>query len=217
MYSMITDDLNDLKKNLERWDRYFINYFDASVTNQFILIVTIVSEIVLIFLYQKSLGQHFWILATDTLVMIIEIMFLKMYRKRMIDLEMDYSVVIAGKIYFVNQSGVLSSIQTIESKKIKTIRSVFPNRIASIFDYGTIDILTEGDTQNLMWSLNMYYVNNPDAVVANIQSLIERPRHEGKGGQTVEDSQSESDMPPSASESIEHTLDTKGKVKEVLE
>jgi hypothetical protein len=77
------------------------------------------------------------------LVMIMEIVFLKMYRKRMMDLEMDYNVIVPGKIYFVNQSGVLSSIQTIESDKIKTVRSSFPSKIASFFNYGTVDVLTE--------------------------------------------------------------------------
>jgi hypothetical protein len=67
--------------------------------------------------------------------MIIEMIFLKLYRKRMVDLEMDYNVIIPGKIFFVNQSGVLSSIQTIESDKIKTVRSAFPSKIASFFNY----------------------------------------------------------------------------------
>lgn len=82
-------------------------------------------------------------LATDTLIMIMEIVFLSMFRKRMMDLEMDYNIIVPGKVFFVNQSGVLSSIQTIESDKIKTVRSSYPSKLASFFDYGTVDILTE--------------------------------------------------------------------------
>ena len=97
----------------------------------------------MVVLYGKKIGEHFWILATDTLVIIIEIYFLRYFRKRMMDLEMDYNVVVPGKMYFVNQSGILSTIQTIESDKIKTVQSSFPSKIASFFNYGTINILTE--------------------------------------------------------------------------
>jgi hypothetical protein len=75
--------------------------------------------------------------------MVMEMVFLKMYRKRMMDLEMDYNIVVPGKIFFVNQSGVLSSVQSLESDKIKTVRSAFPSKIASFFNYGNVEILTE--------------------------------------------------------------------------
>lgn len=48
-------------------------------------------------------------------------------------------------MFFINQSGVLSNTQTLESDKIKTIKSTFPSPIAGLFNYGNIDILTEGD------------------------------------------------------------------------
>ena len=95
---------------------------------------------------------------------------------------MDYNVVVPGKVFFVNQSGILSSVQTIESDKIKTVRSSFPSKIASFFNYGTVDILTEGDTQAMMGTMSMYYVTNPDGVVSNIQSLLD----EKKTGDTLE-------------------------------
>jgi hypothetical protein len=103
-----------------------------------------------------------------------------MYRKRMMDLEMDYNIVIPGKIYFVNQSGVLSAIQTIESDKIKTIKSSFPSKIASFFDYGTVDVLTEGDSEAMLGTMSMYYVTDPDGIVTSIQSLLDTPESERK-------------------------------------
>ena len=216
--AVLSEDPISLIKYLELWDRYFISFFDASVTNQFILIVTIASEIWLMFFYQRVLWEHFWVLTTDILVMIIEIILLKIYRNGMIDLEMDYNVIIPGKIYFVNQSGVLSSVQTIESEKIKTIRSLFPSRLASFFDYGTVDILLEGDTQSLLGTMSMYYVSDPDTVVAKIQSLLdtfryETPQHIAPEPGTLQANSDEMHT----SESIEHTIDTKGKVREVLE
>lgn len=149
--------------------------------------------------------------------MIMEIVFLKMYRKRMMDLEMDYNVIVPGKIYFVNQSGILSSIQTIESDKIKTVRSSFPSKLASFFNYGTVDVLTEGDTQAMMGTMSMFYVTDPDGVVTSIQSLLDTPEDERvQKKKTIEPT-------PHTPRKIEyeigvkeHTIDTRGKIRDVL-
>jgi hypothetical protein len=93
--------------------------------------------------YGKRIGEHFWFLLSDTLVILIEIGLLRKFRKRMMDLEMDYNVFVPGKIFFVNQSGILSTIQTIDGDKVKTVQSIFPSKIASFFNYGTVHVLTE--------------------------------------------------------------------------
>ena len=46
------------------------------------------------------------------------------------DLEMDYNIVVPGKIIFVNQSGMLSSSQAVEGEKVKTVTSKYPSWIA---------------------------------------------------------------------------------------
>lgn len=214
--AIISENLTELRNNLQKWDGYFIHFFNASITNQVILFGTIIGEIILVILYQKQLWDHFWILTVDTIVMIMEIVFLKMYRKRMMDLEMDYNVIVPWKIYFVNQSGVLSSIQTIESDKIKTVRSSFPSKIASFFNYGTVDVLTEGDTQAMMGTMSMYYVTNPDEIVAGIQSLLDEDEQIQKP--------SEKDIPRNTEATTgkplwtkEHSYDTRSKIRDVLQ
>lgn len=146
--------------------------------------------------------------------MIIELMFLKMYRKRMMDLEMDYNVVVPGKIYFVNQSWVLSSIQTIESSKIKTVRSSFPNKIASFFNYGNVDVLTEWDNSTMMGTMSMYYVTDPDGVVTNIQSLLDEEKEEMRQW-TISTTPSHEETQNIGVK--EHSYDTRSKVRDVLQ
>ena len=206
----------ELRAELHKWDTHFIRFFNASVTNQWILSITLILEIILVFAFQKQLWNHFWILTTDTLVILVEIVFLRIYRKKMMDLEMDYNVVVPGKVFFVNQSGILSSVQTIESDKIKTVRSSFPSKIASFFNYGTVDILTEGDTQAMMGTMSMYYVTNPDGVVSNIQSLLD----EKKTGDTIETPEKSEVIDgwttTTVVETKKHTLDTREKIRDVL-
>ncbi len=212
----ISTDPSLLRADLHTWDTYFTSFFNWSITNQLILSMTIISEICLIVIYKSRLGDHFWILSTDILIISLEIVFLKMYRKRMMDLEMDYNIVVPGKIYFVNQSGVLSAIQTIESDKIKTVKSSFPSKIASFFDYGTVDILTEWDTQAMMGTMSMYYVTDPDHIVSNIQLLLDTPEWERK----IKNRKiTESPVPIPIEKSTKlmgHTLDTREQIRDIL-
>ncbi len=135
----------------------------------------------------------------------------------MMDLEMDYNIIVPGKIYFVNQSGVLSSIQTIESDKIKTVRSTFPSKIASFFNYGTVDVLTEGDTQAMMGTMSMYYVTDPDNVVSNIQSLLDTPEDKQIQRKEVEPIMPAHPRKIDYEISVkEHTFDTRGRIRDVL-
>ena len=112
--AQVTSDIRALKHELSMGDHYFRSFFNWSITNQFILVLIILIEIILIIIYGDQIGEHFWVLAADTFVIFSEIVLIRHFRKRMMDLEMDYNIVVAGKIFFVNQSGLLSTVQTIE-------------------------------------------------------------------------------------------------------
>ncbi len=229
--SELIQDIHTIKKHLGEWDEYFITFFNWSLTNQWLVSGILVAEIILMFVYKKHLGEHFWLLTADTLVILIEIYFLKRFRKHMIDLEMDFSIVIPGKIMFVNQSGILSQTQTIESDKIKTINSSFPNAIASFFNFGNIDVLTEGD-RGMLWAMTMYYVTNPNTVVTSIQQLLDekkaiRSKNEEEEGKPKKSpaqniakanaaSPQKTQQIPNQDYCSLHTMDTRCKVRDIL-
>lgn len=144
----IIDDIPAFREQLTNGDRHFITFFNWSLTNQWLLGLIVVLEIIFVLIHLKNLNfgdNHFWFIMLDFAVIFAEMYYLNKYRKRMIDLEMDYNVVVQGKMFFINQSGVLSNTQTLESDKIKTIKAVFPSMWSSLFNFGSIDILTEGD------------------------------------------------------------------------
>lgn len=203
----IVTDMIAFKKELLAWDKYFQSFYDWSITNQWILIWIICIELLLVFVYGKQIGGHFWVLTIDTIVILIEIWFIRHYRKRMTDLEMDYNIFIPWKIFFINQSWLLSVTQTIEWEKIKSVQSVFPSKIASFFNYGTVNILLEWDSQEMMWTMSMYYVTSPDKAVAYIQHFTE--------GNTLESRQVNVSITPSIDTSS-HSLDTREKIRDVL-
>ena len=106
-------------------------------------------------------------------------------------------------------------MQTIESDKIKTVKSSFPSKIASFFGYGTVDVLTEGDTEVILGTMSMYFVSDPDRIVTNIQSLLDTPIVERKKKKIPE---TESSKPPiqHQQKSIHHTKNIKSKISGVL-
>ncbi len=217
----IVTDMHVVRDELELGDTYFVSFFNWSITNQWILIVIIIIELILILTYGDQIGEYFWVLATDTFVVLIEIWFLRQFRKRMMDLEMDYNIIVEGKIFFVNQSGLLSTIQTIDWNKIKTVQSIFPSKIASFFNYGTINILTEGDATNI-GTMSMYYVTDPDRIVTYIQTLIDARinRVVPVIDENLPDSQKPAPilMVPATQKdgSSRHTVDTREQVRDIL-
>lgn len=87
---------------------------------------------------------------------------------------MDYNVIIPGKIMFVNQSGMLSSVNTMEWEKVKTISASYFGWFWSFFNFGTVEIMSEGDVHGMAGTMPMYYVTAPNETGRLIQSMIDR-------------------------------------------
>lgn len=59
----------------------------------------------------------------------------------MIDLEMDYILVIPNRIYFVDQIGIYERSQSIKwVTNIRLITSNYPGFLGSLCNYGTIEV-----------------------------------------------------------------------------
>lgn len=175
--------LKELEEKLEHWDKLFVKFFNQATFNYFMFIGLIISQIVnfWIHLYSTIILGGKWII--DTLMIIwywcLDIWLLwwqsyliARYRKKMIDLEMDFNVVVKGKIYFVNQSNMISNRQTIDGNKIKTIRSSYPSKLLAFFGVGNIDVLTEWDQWGL-GTMSLYFVKYPDETVSMISKALD--------------------------------------------
>ena len=107
----------------------------------------------------------------DVVCILFQLFLIRRFVHLIIDLEMDFNLVVKGRMIFINQRWVFSDINTIDSDKIKNIRSSYPNFIASFFDFGTIEVLTEGD-QDLLGHNSIEYVSHPEEAVRNINTLL---------------------------------------------
>lgn len=160
---------DDLLEKLRKADHSFIRCFNQLQFNILAFVVIIVAYIAHIFLISKEIDLLF--ASLDTVFIIIQLLNIRRMIRMIIDLEMDFNIVIRDKIYFINQLGMYSSINTLEARKIKNIRSSYPNFLSSFFYYGTLEILTEGD-DTLMGHNIMEFVDQPEKTVENINSLF---------------------------------------------
>lgn len=166
----VSTDIARLIAELQVSDTFFIKFFNWSYTIQLCIFITLLESIYMFFLIDSLLKWGF--IALEMMLLMISFYLVSHYRKKVIDLEMDYNVVTQWKIYFVNQSGLLSQIQTIESDKIKSIQAVYPNKVAALFNFGTIHVLTEGDDKSAMGTMSMYYVKSPEVTVEMMQKIL---------------------------------------------
>ncbi len=157
-----------LRENLTIGDASFIRCFNQLQFNFFFFIVIIAIYIGHIFVVSQFVTGIWAFL--DIICSIVQMVLIRHFIRLLIDLEMDFNLVAGGKIFFVNQTGIYADINTLDAEKIKTIRSSIPHIIASLFHYGTIDILTEGD--EIMGHMQIDYIDDPEETVENINSIL---------------------------------------------
>ena len=99
----IITDIPALRQELQDGDKHFITFFNWSITNQWLLGIIVILEFIFIVSNFSRFNEHLLILGLDFFIVLAEIYYLSRYRKRMMDLEMDFNVVVQGKIFFINQ------------------------------------------------------------------------------------------------------------------
>lgn len=169
-------DTKTLKQELIEWDIAFTKFFNQTFFNYFILI-----WVAIYIVYDLVFGQWFsnvwayWV--ANIILLFLQIFMSSKFKKRMYDLEMDFGLIVPGKIIFYNQSWILRNIVTINSDKIKTITSNFANFLGSVFNYWDIVVLTEWDAANI-WEMRLYFISHPTETVHEINELLGKEEQE---------------------------------------
>ena len=94
------------------------------------------------------------------------------YRRRMINFDMTYTIVVPWEMYFVSQKWFISEIKTIESDIIRTIDWKYPNKFFfSVLDLWTIEIVTIWWMEQI-WTIDMTFINKPELTAMNIKDIL---------------------------------------------
>ena len=169
--------LEDIHNELVEGDKLFTAFFNQLQTLYFFLIITVSFDIIYIIYQVFRTGNAF--LASSTYYMLLEIVclviqiyFNRLYNIQMINLDMDYILATKDQVYFLEQKAMYTDSRSLERDKIKTIRSTYPNFIASFFGFGDIAILLEGGDDLTHGIVQMQTIQAPEETVAHMYELF---------------------------------------------
>jgi hypothetical protein len=160
-----------IKKNKES-DIIFTSFFNQTI---FVLIFLVLIALYTAFtsgvalLNGKDLSS--WINIINTLLIFIQIGLFYWYLNIMINTEMDYKVIIPGKILSFNQRWVFWDTQSMNSEKIKTMNTKYPSFLSSFLNYGNVIVLSEWDI-NLKGEMIIDYVGDPVWSVKEMEKIL---------------------------------------------
>ncbi len=117
-------DLHLLKDRLSEGDEAFTRFFNQIQTNFFFFVAMVAFYVVHVAVVAKF-STGIWA-ALDIVCILAQLALMSKFIRSMINLEMDFNVVVPGRIFFINQNGMYSDTQTLSGDKIKTIRSTYP-------------------------------------------------------------------------------------------
>ncbi len=158
---------------LRRHKLYFYLY---TLIPAVVAIVLMVLVIISFFWLDTKTAQQWNILANNALQIITVLVILYMVLiawARYFNYTLDYTIITPTYISSYDQQGIFNrKIITIEPSKIKTINFSSHGIINSLFNFGNIDILLEGD-ENGKWEIIMNFIYDPEWVKRKIQELTE--------------------------------------------
>lgn len=166
-------DINLVKRAIIEEENIFTRFFNQITTSYFLFVV-----ITFFYIYYLLIGKWNQINLSsifEVFLLIIQIILIAYYRYNMVNLEMDYIIVIPNRLYFIDQMGIFKRSQSIKwVTNIRLITSSYPSFLGSLCNYGTIEVMVKGDTPSISTSYHMRYVDNPIEIVNQINQLIEK-------------------------------------------
>lgn len=132
--------LANIHRELEEGDKLFTAFFNQLQTLYFFFIITVSLDIVYIIYQAFSFGDAFltgstYYMLLEIACLLVQIYFNRLYNIQMINLDMDYIIVTKDIVHYVQQKSMYTDAQSLDRNKIKTIRSTYPNFIASFFGF----------------------------------------------------------------------------------
>lgn len=116
-------------------------------------------------------AETIWYIAIIWFLLVV-ILFSIMHTKRLLDYLMDFIIVTPDHIISYNQTGIRKRKNlSIESSKIKSIKTNYRNRIFSIANNGDIAFLSEWDAWG-RGEIQAFYVHQPQKKKERIHAII---------------------------------------------
>ena len=166
----ISQDTKELIQKNDIVNKNFIKFFNISVLVSFFLLLILLETIIfLVFFYSweqialKMLELWINIFAGFTIVK---------HRRLSMNLELDFWLAVSGKVYIIDQTGLLSSKQSIVAVNIKTVEWVYHSILGSILGYWDVKFFLEWNIPDQKWVITLDYISNPRKTVDLINKTL---------------------------------------------
>lgn len=170
MYSWIESDVDALIVRNQQVNINFIKFFNISVLLSCILAILFIETcIFLVFFY--SWDAHF-LIVLELLFNIFSGLLIMKHRRLSMNLELDFWLAVPGKVYIIDQTGLLSSKQSIVAVNIKTVEGVYHSIFWSILWYGDIKFFLEWNIPDQKGVITLDYISNPRKTVDLINKTL---------------------------------------------
>ena len=161
---------------LRRHKLYFVLYTLIPAGIALVLIWFLIYSMIL-----SSYATGEWEIAlhhsTQIIVVLLVLYLMLLARSRYFNYTLDYTIITPTYISSYNQKWIFSrEIRTIEPGKIKTIDFSSKGIINSLFNFGKVIILLEGDELG-QWEIRIDFICNPEWVKEWIQNLTKDIMH----------------------------------------
>ena len=132
----------------EKWDSYFISFFNQTITNIIVFLI-VFWYIIFSIIFSWSIQNSFWFWL-NVLLLIIQIILLLRIKSRIQNQEMDFVIITTNKLYLYDQMGYLDVDKNeFPISKIRNVKWTFWNNVVdksllwSILKYWTLKFLLE--------------------------------------------------------------------------
>lgn len=167
----IEDIYSCIAKNKES-DDVFTSVFNQTVLILFLLIGTAAFTSVTSIMSMLDGGTlSFGVNIGNTLLVFLQIGLFYGYLDIMINTEMDFKIIVPGKILSFNQRGMFGDTQSMNSDKIKTMNTKYPWFLASFLNFWNVIVLSEWDLHN-NGEMVIDYVWDPVKSVKEMEKVL---------------------------------------------
>jgi len=166
----IEEDIDAIIERNKKVLKNFLKFFNISVLSSLLLFFVVCETVIFLFFFYS--WNNFWLLGVEIILNIAASFLIMKHRKLSMNLELDFWLVVPGRVYIIDQTGLLSSKQSIVAQNIKTVEWIYPSLWSSVFWFGNIKFFLEGNIPQEKWIITLDYIKHPRKTIDLINKTL---------------------------------------------
>lgn len=168
--SKIEVDIDEVIRKNDMVNKNFIKFFNISVFVSFSLIIILLETVIFILFFYS--GDNMMLIGWEAFLNLIAWICIFKHRRLSMNLELDFWLVVPWNVYIIDQTGLLSSKQSVMAQNIKTIEGAYNSIFASLLRYGDIKIFLEWNIPQEKGIITLDYAKTPRKTIDLMNNIL---------------------------------------------